>query len=38
MGGWKYDWVAQLDADVYDVLIEEMQKVGRRDDGDQSDV
>jgi len=26
MNGWRYDWVADLPRDVYDVLIEEMDR------------
>ena len=26
MNGWKYDWVLDLPQDVYEVLIEEMQR------------
>jgi len=26
MNGWRYEWIASLPRDVYDVLIEEMQR------------
>lgn len=26
MNGWKYEWVCELNVDVYDVLVEEMTK------------
>jgi hypothetical protein len=30
MKGWKYDWVGELPLDVYDVLIEEMNKATKK--------
>lgn len=31
MNGWKYDWVAELPEDVYQVLVEEMTKASERE-------
>lgn len=29
MKGWKYEWAAELPPDVYDVLMEEIQKAAK---------